>query len=344
MHITDLVIRRLPFSDDGQTRYHDDQLPTFGVIVGKRSKTFFVQCGTPRTTKTLGRFPDVSLKDARDAAKRLIIEDEPTTAPTKNISFSDARNEFLDDCRKRLRTSTVERYYFALKDINAKTLDGISKKVTDPNQIKALKAMYNWCIDRDYTDRNPFMRRKVRFNQRERVLTDDEIRAVWHYDHRPFSDIMKLLLLTGQRRNQIWQLHPDWIGEDTIAFPAEVMKNAAQHVIPFGELTAQYLPERPFSFNSWSKSKARIDRVTGVTDWTLHDLRRTFATAHAKIGTPIHVAEAHLSHSSGTISGVAAIYFRHNWLEEMRVAVQRYEDHIKQIVGGNDDPRVSDRT
>ena len=341
MRITDLTLRQLPFTQSGQKRYRDDQIPNFGVIVGTRNKTFFVQLGDARRTKTIGRYPALSLKDARDKAKRLLIDSPPE--PTVAMSFSEARDAFLADCRTRLRKSTVDRYFFALKDIKAKSLDTVSRNIADPNQIKALKAMYNWCIDRDYTDRNPFMRRKVRFNQRERVLTDDEVRAVWHYDHRPFSDIVKLLLLTGQRRNQIWQLHPGWIGEDTIAFPAEVMKNAAQHVIPFGGLTAQYLPEQPFSFNSWSKSKARIDRVTGVVDWTLHDLRRTFATAHAKIGTPIHVAEAHLAHSSGTISGVAAIYFRHNWLEEMRVAVQRYEDHIKQIVGGNDYPRVSDR-
>lgn len=69
--------------------------------------------------------------------------------------------------------------------------------------MKALKALGNWRIDRDHADQNLFIRSKRQFNQRERVLSDDEIRAVWHYDHKAFSHIVKRFLLTGQRRNQI---------------------------------------------------------------------------------------------------------------------------------------------
>ncbi len=120
------------------------------------------------------------------------------------------------------------------------------------------------------------------------------------------------------------------------------MKNGDPHTIPFGTMTRPLLDAAPFDFNGWSKSQARLLKATGIEDWTLHDLRRTWATKMAEIGTPIQVAEAHLDHRSGTISGVAAIYFRHNWLAEMREAVQRYEDCIGKIVGGTDDSRIQD--
>ena len=61
----------------------------------------------------------------------------------------------------------------------------------------------------------------------------------------------------------------------------------------------------------------------------MHDLRRTFATTHAKIGTPIHVTEKLLNHVSGTISGVAAVYNRHSYMEEMKAAVASYDGFLK---------------
>ncbi|MEL7390523.1 MAG: tyrosine-type recombinase/integrase [Pseudomonadota bacterium] len=93
-------------------------------------------------------------------------------------------------------------------------------------------------------------------------------------------------------------------------------------------MTNSLLPKEPFSFNGWSNAQMRIRKQTGVHDWSLHELRRTFATIHASLGTPIHVIEAQLDHSSGSISGVAAIYNRYNYIEEVREAVTTYEEHF----------------
>jgi integrase len=65
-----------------------------------------------------------------------------------------------------------------------------------------------------------------------------------------------------------------------------------------------------------------------VDPFTLHDLRRKFATIHAKIGTPIHVTEKLLNHVSGTISGVAAVCNRHSYLDEMRDAIEQYDGYV----------------
>ena len=88
-------------------------------------------------------------------------------------------------------------------------------------------------------------------------------------------------------------------------------------------------------FNGWSKSKAALDKVSGVSGWRLHDLRRTFATRLAEQGSPPHVIERLLNHVSGQISGVSAIYNRASYLSEMREVVRRWEAHLQLIVKGN---------
>ena len=115
---------------------------------------------------------------------------------------------------------------------------------------------------------------------------------------------------------------------------------------PYGDLvadvferiprTSKYLfPSRSDKgtvFNGWGKSKAQIDaKLENVDPFTLHDLRRTFATIHAKIGTPIHVTEKLLNHVSGTISGVAAVYNRHSYLDEMRDAIEQYDGYVSGL-------------
>jgi integrase len=187
-------------------------------------------------------------------------------------------------------------------------------------------------VRRELIDKNPFLHATVKYGKRDRVMSDEEIKALFAYDHPPFSHILKLCLLTGQRRSQISGIQQSWIKNETIMFPAEVMKGGRPHVLPFGPITGELLEMAPFQFNGWSKAKARCDKHTRVTDWTLHDLRRTFATIHARIGTPIHVVEALLDHSSGAISGVAAIYIRHNFLPEMRRSMQEFETTIRTLV------------
>jgi integrase len=85
---------------------------------------------------------------------------------------------------------------------------------------------------------------------------------------------------------------------------------------------------RQTQFSGWSTSKAALDKLSGVSGWTLHDLRRTFATNLAALGTPIHVTERLLNHVSGTQSGIVAVYQRHSYMPEMRKAVEAWERHL----------------
>lgn len=184
------------------------------------------------------------------------------------------------------------------------------------------------------------------------MLTDQELVQVYNasLEHpNPFGQIVSLLVLTGMRRYEVVSIQWDWINqsEQTITIPADVTKNKRMHSQPCGDLVAAVLENTPeigpylfpsrsetgTVFNGWGKSKERLDAsFEGVEPYTLHDLRRTFATSHAKIGTPIHVTEKLLNHVSGTISGVAAVYNRHSYVEEMRTAVTEYDAYLKHRI------------
>ena len=125
---------------------------------------------------------------------------------------------------------------------------------------------------------------------------------------------------------------------------AERTKNKRAHTVPLGQHALELLhrieggytyvfgtPSENKPFNGFSKARRRVLRETELDHFTLHDLRRTFATVHARIGTPIHVTEKLLNHVSGTISGVAAVYNRHSYMEEMREAMVNYDEYLDRI-------------
>lgn len=182
---------------------------------------------------------------------------------------------------------------------------------------------------------------------RARCLTNAELAAVWYaadaHGH-PFGNIVKLLILTGQRRGEIAALRSEWVTGNVIVFPADITKNGREHTLPIGRMAASIIlgtkckgllfqargSEAPFS--GFGASKKSIDAKCGIEPWTLHDLRRTFATNLAALGTPIHVTEKLLNHVSGTTGGIVGVYQRHSYMDEMREAVQRWEGQLARIL------------
>lgn len=328
MRLTDVTIRALPLQPTGNTKHWDDSTPGFGVRCTAKSKSFIVMYGKDRRLKTIGRYPQMSLREARAEAKRILA-----TKPSKNPTQStvEAVRAYLEEAETRLRPNTLREYTRHLLKAPDRPLDAITKKdidLNDPQAIKSWKVFYNWCLRNELTERNPFQYVPVVFGQRSRVLTNDELRTLWHYAWPPYSDYLKLLILTGQRRGQFDQFE---VREDTLYFPAEIMKGKIEHLIPATPLVLE-LVDRLEPFNGWSKAKVRCDLHTGLTGYVVHDIRRTFSTLNAEIGTPLHVTEKILSHTSGSISGVSLIYNRHNYMKEMRKALRIYEDHIRAIV------------
>ena len=327
MKLTDLTIKAIK-PPESFTTYWDTSLPGFGVRCSpKGKKTFTIMYGESRQKLTLGVYPLMTLSEARNVAKLHLYNKNPAK---RQICFNEARSKFLSECQNRLRASTIKQYRFHLDRLNKENLDDIKRNdidINNPYAVASWKAFFNWCIQAEYTDRNPFQFIKANTSKRERVLTDEEIRAIWAYDYPPYSNIIKLLFLTGLRRQEIINIRLDG---DVFKIPTQHTKNGKGHTIPATDWAKQYYEE--FDFNGWSKGKSRMDRETGITGYRVHDIRRTYATLQAKCGTPIHVVESLLNHQSGEISGIKLVYIRHDYQAEAKIAVANYEKYLQTIL------------
>jgi len=372
MRLTDLSIRKLRSPDKGQKTYFDEILPGFGVRVSQGgSKSYVVMYGQNRRLKTIGRFADIKLSEARREAKK-IQSDVSLTATSgepakKAIGFAAALNLFLEESANRNRPRTTNDYRRLLtrhfhfdKPVDqitrSEVMAVITKLGSTPSEQKhafvAISTLMNWLIRQGIITQSPVPRMTLKTISRARILSVVELTNVFSAADRcpfPFGPIMRLLILTGQRRGEIGAFKWNWIDQEnrTVSLPSTITKNGRVHVFPFGDLVQEvfeslprmddYLfPSRNSSgtiFNGWAKSKKRFDQqLVGVEPYTLHDLRRTFASTIAGQGTPIHVTEKLLNHVSGTISGVAAIYNRHSYMDEMREAITNYETYLANLV------------
>ena len=180
---------------------------------------------------------------------------------------------------------------------------------------------------------------------RERVLSQEELRKLWrNLGEDKFSDIVRLLLLTGQRRGEISALA--WsevdLAKGMIILPPARTKNKRQHELPLSRQALTILERQPrrnsspflFSdkqgYKDWDTAKTKLDERTRIAPWRLHDLRRTCATQWRTWAQPHHI-EAILNHYSGHRSGVAGVYQRAKYAGEMRTALQRWADHVEAI-------------
>jgi integrase len=183
---------------------------------------------------------------------------------------------------------------------------------------------------------------------RARVLSDDEIRTFWTATEalgEPFAPLFRLLLLTGQRLNEVAGMRRAEIEGDVWRIPASRAKNHREHFLPLGALARAIIAEAPgddlvFSttgrtaVSGFSKAKARLDALMGeVAPWRLHDLRRTMAMNLAALGVAPVVTEKALNHVSGVSGGLVGVYQRFDYAAEVRAAVEAWEKRLEEIVG-----------
>ena len=187
---------------------------------------------------------------------------------------------------------------------------------------------------------------------RDRVLTDAEIRIFWNACDavsEPFSQALRLLLITGCRLSEVSEMPRAELSEDGFIWnlPGARTKNRKPLVVPLPPLARSILAtvepvssEFVFSTTSrspvsgWARIKARLDVEMQIPPWRLHDLRRTAATGMAEIGIPPHIVEAALNHISGAKAGVAGTYNRAAYTQEKRVALERWATHVAALVEG----------
>ena len=205
--------------------------------------------------------------------------------------------------------------------------------------------------------------------QRERTLTRDEIKWFWQAcgaidaprvfgATRPFGALLKLLLLTGARLNEVAGMRRNELHDDgTWRLPGSRTKNGRAHVVPLPPLARQLIAnvQSPFDdlvfsttgttpVSGWSRMKRRLDADmlaiarndrgtrTTILKWRLHDLRRTAVTCMAELGIRPDVIELVVNHVSGSRSGIAGVYNKSELLEERREALERWSRHLQSIV------------
>jgi integrase len=366
MRLTDIAIRALPAPAKGQTKVSDDSLHGFGIRVSQGgTKTFFLQVGSDRRFMSLGRYPLISLQDARGEAKRLLAEFTLGRLRPQSLAYADAIRLFLADKAKSARPRTLADYtrhlhrHFnfkgQLKDVNhaqvAHRLERLKDVPSEHNHARTVAIIFfNWCMERRYITDNPVVGiSPYERKRRSRILTDIELKRIWDAcasDELPqyFRTIVRLLILLGQRETETAALNRGWIGKDTITLPGEITKNKQEHAFPIGERAREILaaqndigllfpaknkPHKPFC--GFGKAKIELDKLSGVTGWTLHDLRRTFRTNLGKLGVAPHIAERFVNHISAR-TDMERTYDVYAYMPEMQDAIEKWESHLANFI------------
>jgi integrase len=243
------------------------------------------------------------------------------------------------------------------------------------NRVLALlRALCNWAKGQDIIAVSPCdgLKPPAPERSRDRILSDEEIMLFWQACEAigwPFGPLAQMLLLTGQRRDEVGAM--TWGEIDmksaTWRLTGERVKNAREHAIPLSSQAMRLLQNLPrihgdkgFVFTTsgagpvdgFSRAKNRIDMAIleaarrddssakEPPHWQFHDLRRTCASGMASLRVQPHVVEAVLNHASGTIKGVAAVYNRYRYEDEKRAALEAWGRRVEMLATGEVGPKV----
>lgn len=299
MQFTDLTIKNAKPPEDGNAYLWDTALRGFGIRVSSHgTKTFCVLIGSGRR-QTIGRYPLISLSEARTEAKTILANKTLGKIRPVHVAFDDAKDEFLKERIKTLRPRTIADYTrllakhfpYGRSSIGSITprmiLSQLSKlpPAEKHHAFSAGRAFFRYCVAQHHVDRSPMadMEPPASSAPRQRVLTDRELGAVYKTargGQTTFHRIIALCILTGQRRGELARMERSWVENGKITIPAHITKNKRLHAFPVGPAATSVLEAAPqFSdryffpaardrvkgtpatvFNGWGKPKAGFDR------------------------------------------------------------------------------------
>jgi integrase len=364
----------------------DDDIKGFGLRVregGSQTWIYQYRIGSKQRRMVLGSAKSVPLGVARKNAGELEARvklggdpamDKETARRSADETFGVLVDQYLAARQSKWRPNTereVRRHLTkyakslhrfpisAVSQLNiSNLLDSLAEESGDAtsNRVRAnLSTFFSWAIKKgidlpkgnvaSYTE-------KHKENSRTRVLSNAELRAIWNACRDDaFGAIVKLLLLTGQRKSEIGLLRWDEVRDEQIALPGERTKNKRDHAVPLSDAAKTILDKfcvdgrahvfgrYDTGFGGWNTAKLELDARIAKTGkalphWTLHDLRRTAATGMAELGVQPHIIEAVLNHASGHKRGVAGIYNRACYDREKREALNLWAEHVLAVVEG----------
>lgn len=357
----------------------DDALPGFGIrkfASGKASYIVKYVAGTTQRKLSLGPVVPGTLSEKRRRASEILtraragqdVVAEKQVAKVKHKVtlgelvplYLDAKQDVFRPAHFLEATRYLRRYWSPLhgQAVEAidrrqivKVIDSLAYehgKVTSDRARTALSAFFAWAIDRGYLDLNPVqnIQRRASGVSRSRVLSETELGAIWSAcEEDDYGRVIRLLMLTGQRRTEIGDLHRSEvdISKRLIELPPERTKNNRSHLIPLSDVGLALIAAIPVregreylfgdgarGFQGWSKAKARLDeKLPSLKEWTVHDIRRSVVTHLHELGfAPPHVVEAIVNHVSGHRGGVAGVYNKALYLSERMRALNLWAVHI----------------
>jgi integrase len=370
----------------------DDEVPGFGVRArAGGSKVFIVQyaIGDKQRRMSLGKTALQTVDTARESAKDILaavrlgkdpagekLRDRSLATETVGVlaerflQFQEKhggpngqglRPKSLADLRRHLMVHAKSLHGLLVGKVHRQdigtvlsALRGKGAAVTANRVRTSLSSFFSWLISEGLTEINPVMgTRSTEERSRERVLSYDELRIIWNAledDH--YGAILKLLMLLGQRANEIAGLARSELTEYGFTLPPERAKNHREHAVPLSAVARAIIDAQPIRqgadgavrdlifgtregpFSGWSKSRKALDdrirKTAGkqLDPWVPHDLRRSFATHAAGIGIQPHVIEAVLNHVSGFKAGVAGVYNRNPYEAEKAAAIDAWSMHL----------------
>jgi integrase len=343
---------------------------------------------------TLGGYPAIDLKAARELgakALRAVAEDRDPgqervqARSSQPDSIESVSEQFIERHVRRLnRPKTIRETERALRlhvlpywrgrsvnSIVRRDILDVLDRVVDSGApiaanrtLAAVRKLFNWCVSRDILTVSPAQGVKPPSieNARDRVLSDDELRLVWLAADRkigwPFGPIVRLLALTGQRRDEVGKMQWSELDLDKRLWtlPRERTKNNKPHEVPLSEAAVAVLKAIPqigsnyiFTTNGevpstgYSVGKQRLDALlpADMPAWRLHDLRRTVASGMARLNINLPVIEKVLNHSSGSFAGIVGVYQRHSFADEKRNALEAWGNFVTALVNEKSDKVVS---
>jgi len=347
--------------------------------------------GVPRKL-TLGSYPALGLQDARKLgakALRAVAEgrdpgrEKIQARAAKADSIDRVVEEFLERHVKRsnrprtaqeterlLRQHVLPRWRGRMvHEVTRRDVLDILDRVVDAGApiaanrvLAAVRKFFNWCIARDIIAVSPCAGVKPPSQEaaRDRTLTDEELRLVWQAADKmggTFGPLVKLLALTGQRRDEIARMRWEEIKDRVLVLPAERTKNGQPHEVPLSNAALAVLNSIPRVQGSrfvlttnggvspasgYSKNKRRFDALlpADMPSWRLHDLRRSCASGLARLGVNLPVIEKCLNHASGSFAGIVGVYQRHSFADEKRAALEGWGQHIDALTSGKPASKV----
>jgi len=296
--------------------------------------------------------------DKREAKRRVVadrVEDLLETYIAQRLSQNRSGSKIARLLRREIGLAWVGRsiHEISKRDVVelVSTVEQRGAPIAANKTLRSIKTFMRWCVGRAVLDQSPAEGVPLPSKEvaRDRVLDDNELAQVILAARTiggPYGGIVELLALTGQRREEAARLQRTELNltQRVWTLPKSRTKNAKGHVVHLSEQSMAVLKRQNqtgsylFSllgtkpFQEFSRAKLLLDQLSGVTGWRLHDLRRTCVSGMAGIGIAPHVADKILNHQTGTISGVAAVYQRHEFLWERREALERWGAHIAKIV------------